>query len=341
VNVTDLSGLPIDQTTQHWSIQQAAFHHQFDVETGRALWITSIGDHLDIKKRIEDLTGSKGAVEDRSFDTVLNCLRSSLAVHLAYGYWSTSGWRWYIEHLENKIEAIVSVTEGCCFTMSNIQQSQDAIVDPMHSASSRQYSAKDLQSIQQFTDKTNEAIMVMKGNLDIMARLIEFYGNLLHTRRFLDHVCGPMNASTYKTTEEELREHVRTFVMQLNGLAGEMHMHIARGKLLVDISADRNRMVSRVMLHLDAKLTNLQILQHLQGQATEKMQTMTSVSIKEAIVMRVITVVTLIFLPATFVSVSLIQLTDDWGADIIRHSSVPTSSSIKTQTTMGRSQSWP
>lgn len=34
------------------------------------------------------------------------------------------------------------------------------------------------------------------------------------------------------------------------------------------------------------------------------MQTMTSLSIKEAIVMRVITVVTLIFLPATFVSVS-------------------------------------
>lgn len=56
----------------------------------------------------------------------------------------------------------------------------------------------------------------------------------------------------------------------------------------------------------------LQVLQHIQSQATEKMEMLTTsmhrvgnLSQKEAIAMRIVTVVTLIYLPATFVSVSL------------------------------------
>lgn len=56
----------------------------------------------------------------------------------------------------------------------------------------------------------------------------------------------------------------------------------------------------------------LQVLQHIQSQATEKMEKLTismhrvaDLSQKEAIAMRIVTVVTLIYLPATFVSVSL------------------------------------
>lgn len=48
---------------------------------------------------------------------------------------------------------------------------------------------------------------------------------------------------------------------------------------------------------------SLQILQHLQGQATEATLNLTYMSYKEAIIMRIITIVTLVFLPATFVSV--------------------------------------
>lgn len=91
-----------------WSVQQAAFHHQFDVETGNALWITTVGDYQDIKKKIADLTGSTSLPADRSYGNVVECLRSALAVHLVYAHWSTSGWRWYVEYLEDKIEEIVS-----------------------------------------------------------------------------------------------------------------------------------------------------------------------------------------------------------------------------------------
>jgi hypothetical protein len=71
----------------------------------------------------------------------------------------------------------------------------------------------------------------------------------------------------------------------------------------------------------------VQILQHLQSQATEKMETLTismhkigALSQKEAIAMRIITVVTLIYLPATFVSVSF----STFAADMFLADSVKT-----------------
>lgn len=91
-----------------WSIRQAAFHHQFDIGTGNALWISTKGGLDDIKKRVESLTGASGKPEDRSFGDVFECFRSSLAVHLMYCHWSTEGWRWYIEYLERRIEQEVS-----------------------------------------------------------------------------------------------------------------------------------------------------------------------------------------------------------------------------------------
>jgi hypothetical protein len=105
------------------------------------------------------------------------------------------------------------------------------------------FKPQDLQAIQQATDKTNEAIMVMKGNLDIMMHLQQFYKHLLCTKLFLDYACGTATGASYDAEKAMLDEHVRTFVMQLNGLESEIHMHIARAKLLVEIAGDRNRMV--------------------------------------------------------------------------------------------------
>lgn len=64
-------------------------------------------------------------------------------------------------------------------------------------------------------------------------------------------------------------------------------------------------------------LRPLKVSQHLQSQATEKMEDLTlnmgqigADSQKETIAMRIITVVTLVFLPATFVSVSAQPLSE-------------------------------
>jgi hypothetical protein len=93
-----------------WSIRQAAIHHQFDVVFGTTLWIVTKG-RLDLQKRFKHLTGSNGRPEDRSFGSVYECFRSSLAAHLMYCYWSTEDWRWYICWLEDVIKKEVRMTE--------------------------------------------------------------------------------------------------------------------------------------------------------------------------------------------------------------------------------------
>ena len=95
----------------------------------------------------------------------------------------------------------------------------------------------------------------------------------------------------------------------------DLETEISRAKLLNKIIADRKALVSvgcQAMPNLACILIDLQVLQHIQAQSTEKMEKLISsmgelgiMAQKEAIAMRIITVVTVIFLPATFVSVSI------------------------------------
>ena len=94
---------------KEWSVREAAFHHQFDVEQVTTLWIVTKGD-LDIKEQVQQMTGKDGRQEDRSFDTPEECFKSSLAVHLLYCHWSTEAWRWYLQWLEDVTDQEVSDT---------------------------------------------------------------------------------------------------------------------------------------------------------------------------------------------------------------------------------------
>lgn len=105
--VSCISDLKTDLQEKQWSIRQTAIHHQFDVELGTTLWILTKGN-LELKKRIEDITGQDGMLEDRSFGTVSQCLISSLAVHMLLCRWSCEEWRWYIIWLEEMIAERVS-----------------------------------------------------------------------------------------------------------------------------------------------------------------------------------------------------------------------------------------
>lgn len=106
-SVTCLSTATNDSKSQEWSIRQAALHHQFDVVYGTTLWIITKGD-LNLKDRVQEMTGKDGRPEDRAFGTPEDCFKSSLAVHLLCCHWSTEAWRWYLQWLEDVIDAEVS-----------------------------------------------------------------------------------------------------------------------------------------------------------------------------------------------------------------------------------------
>ena len=88
-----------DISETRWSIRHLAVHHQFDIENGRILWVLTRGGH-DIKSRIQDLTGSNGDPDSRSFESPKDSFRSSLVPHLLYSHWATENWRWYIRWAE-------------------------------------------------------------------------------------------------------------------------------------------------------------------------------------------------------------------------------------------------
>jgi hypothetical protein len=97
-----------DPGKNRWSIRQAAFYHQLDVVGGNTLWIVTKGG-LDIQQRFKELTGTGARPEDKAFETLDECFRSSLSAHLLFCHWSTEDWRGYIKWLEYTIEKDVSV----------------------------------------------------------------------------------------------------------------------------------------------------------------------------------------------------------------------------------------
>ena len=87
-----------------WPMRQAAFHHQFDVKYGTALWISTKVQLDDLKIRTKELTGKDGRLEDHDYTSTVACFKSTLPVHLMYCHLAAEGWRWYIRHLEDLVD---------------------------------------------------------------------------------------------------------------------------------------------------------------------------------------------------------------------------------------------
>ncbi|KAF2477653.1 uncharacterized protein BDR25DRAFT_249788 [Lindgomyces ingoldianus] len=241
-----------------WSIRQAAVYHQFDVVFGTTLWIVTKG-RIDIQQRYKELTGPDGRPEDKSFATLEECFRSSLAAHLLYCHWSTEDWRWYIRWLERVIDA----------------ESSMAIYGPRGPGyAHKEYRPYHIQDLQYWQDKTNEAVMVIEANVEVIKALRRFYINLKVHKDFPT------------TLKNACSDDLSTFVAHLDEIIDDFGMQISRTKLLAKIISDRKELV----------------LQHLQGQAAERTEQLNLNLEREAIVMRIVTIVTLIYLPATFVS---------------------------------------
>lgn len=249
-----------------WSVRPAAIHHQFDIIEGTSVWIVTKGD-LELKKKIESLTAADGRPEDRSFDTVAECFRSSMAVHLLLAHWSTEGWRSRIKALEDEIDEI----------------SYEALDAPHAPDRYREkYTLDHIFKMQAKIDKTHEASMVMESNGDVLVAIKQYYAKLVKHKDF------PSSSAD--------QEDLNAFTAQVEEVICNTKMHVSRAKLLAQIAADRKDMITR----------------RLDSQATESRESLTTsmynlgvLSQTEAATMRVVTVLTMLYLPATFVSVSL------------------------------------
>ena len=92
------------RSKEPWSIRQCAVYHTFDVENGKMLWII-VKANKEIQKRVTEVsdesTQSGNPLKCRS-----NAFAAALQAHLLLCNWSGENWRWYINYLEDKLQAL-------------------------------------------------------------------------------------------------------------------------------------------------------------------------------------------------------------------------------------------
>ena len=187
----------------------------------------------------------------------------------------------------------------------------------------QEFSFTDLQRIQNIEEKANSATLILKTNISVLVDLKTYYRT---TAAFDDWP----NDLPSKCEGDVLR-----FEQRLASIEKDMQMQQSRLKTLLRLIADRKSLVSPArpfscFIETDRnKLHGILQMQRTKANqaSTENMQSMTEEmhqialkTKKETISMRIITFVTLCFLPGTFISVGLLmvccQMAHEDAADV-------------------------
>ncbi|KAG9944282.1 hypothetical protein KCU85_g8079, partial [Aureobasidium melanogenum] len=148
-----------------------------------------------------------------------------------------------------------------------------AIYGSQESKHSREtYVPRDLQKIQLWKELTSQAAMLLTSNSNVMDALRAYYVRLLDNEDF------PLRT--------ECRKSIQNFAVYIESNTVWAKMQVCRLNLLAEVIDGRKDLVA----------------QHFQNQVAERTEQLNHNLEKEAIVMRIITIVTLVYLPATFVS---------------------------------------
>jgi hypothetical protein len=100
----------------------------------------------------------------------------------------------------------------------------------------QQYQPQHLQDLQRWEDKTNEVIMILEANVDVMSSLCRFYND------FKENKDIPTNL------KDECGTDILTFAAHIDDMTHNFKMQIARAKLLTKITSDRKELVGSLTL---------------------------------------------------------------------------------------------
>lgn len=169
------------------------------------------------------------------------------------------------------------------------------------------FSFAKLQKVQYIEEKAHEALLVIKLNIGIIRQLKQYYDTLLKMKQFPQDVI------------QKCQEDLEQFQLRVNGILHDLQMQVIRVETLLQLLRDRKTLVISIVQSMqNAGLRHDQLHSILEYHNTEynKLSTKNMVSMTEdmndiarktkieTVSMKVITVVTLFFLPGTFISVS-------------------------------------
>lgn len=266
--------LSSQQSRRRWKIRQTAVYHRFDCGSGTALWI--IGDPREkVKKTVQEILPEGLVPGQFEFGTMPGAFSASLETHLVLVAWASSSWRWHIQDLEEIIDEMTK--PAILFDYINPQQPEIA--------------PRAVTLVQEYEDKVNETLMVVEANIKIFSSLLSSYRTLVEDANF-----PPQE-------QDACRSAVGAFSTRVQEHIFDLQMQADRAKILSKVAADRKNIV----------------FQQLQTQTALKQEALASSmwefsqnGQKEAIAMRIITVITLLYLPPTFVCTF-------FGTDVIKY----------------------
>ncbi|CZR56656.1 uncharacterized protein PAC_06545 [Phialocephala subalpina] len=335
-----------------WSVRILAVLHSFDVVTGKSFWTIVKGDEL-IKKRIKAATSPTNpshAVTSSSSESFC----STLAIHLIIFDWCREEWRWYISYLEDLQETITRRALSTSFdrpsnqtsihptdraetsTPGKLQRTVTQFVQrvasatgtlppPLTQASSsypapppREYepdlrnteifSISDLQSVTHYEEKFKELLLVIRSNIKIVTDVQQYYLELVDCPEFPDEI--------KLGSKKKLREFEKTVASIIN----DLEMQYSRADNLLSTLTNRKALLNGILDYrsmeaskrfaenAEASTREMQIM-------TEEMNTLAQKTKQETVSMRIITLVTLFFLPGTFISTIM-------STDILQYSRI-------------------
>ena len=194
---------------------------------------------------------------------------------------------------------------------------------PYENYGQQQFTFSDLQKTQDIEEKANETALVLRLNLNVIVQLRNYYRSIIQSQDFPKALAQNCNGDMSR------------FELRVDGITGDMELQILRVEALIQLLTERKTLVSiptsssRDCLHaMDItpyertdrfQLRGLLDFQNMQAnklladqsrKSTKNMESLThdmsEVAHKtksETVSMKIITLVTLFFLPGTFISV--------------------------------------
>lgn len=100
-----LNGIELSDHDDKWTMRQAVVYHSFDMNNGRAFWLT-IKANDELRDRVVDGCQSLESMRAQNLNTLGSSFESCLANHMICLDWCAEGWRWYISKVESQISEI-------------------------------------------------------------------------------------------------------------------------------------------------------------------------------------------------------------------------------------------
>ena len=170
------------------------------------------------------------------------------------------------------------------------------------------FSIDDMQTIQSVEEKINSALLVLRTNSDTLSQLRNFYCTVPERDGW------PYDLASLS------KDQITQFGALLNNIEYDHKLQQARLETLVRLLADRKALLYAIIENRNAEANKLlaqraqESQEHMENM-TKHMSALAEKTQQETVSMRIITLVTLFFLPGTFICVSIATLLLQSGQD--------------------------